>query len=87
MRSRLSPSRRRSSTKPDFGWVARSYDELRPADANWWEVFELLVREGDLAGARVLDIGRLGRAAEALVERGSRVGRGARRWRRSPVSA
>ena len=30
--------------------VAGSYDELRPADDNWWEVFELLVREGDLAG-------------------------------------
>jgi ubiquinone/menaquinone biosynthesis C-methylase UbiE len=74
MRSRLSPSRRRSSTKPDFGWVARSYDALRPADANWWEVFELLVREGDLAGRRVVDIGcGTGRAAHALVERGSRV--------------
>ena len=74
MRSRLSRSQRRSSTRPDFGWVARSYDELRPADANWWEVFELLVREGDLAGRRVLDIGSgTGRAAEALVERGSRV--------------
>jgi len=74
MRSRLSPSRRRSSTKPDFGWVARSYDTLRPADAKWWEVFELLVREGDLAGRRVLDIGcGTGRASEALVERGSRV--------------
>jgi SAM-dependent methyltransferase len=54
--------------------VARSYDELRPADPNWWEVFELLVREGDLAGRRVVDIGcGTGRAAEALVERGSRV--------------
>jgi ubiquinone/menaquinone biosynthesis C-methylase UbiE len=54
--------------------VARSYDELRPADANWWQVFELLVREGDLARRRVLDIGcGTGRAAEALVERGSRV--------------
>ncbi|HYX75819.1 MAG TPA: methyltransferase domain-containing protein, partial [Gaiellaceae bacterium] len=72
--SRLSPSRRSSSTKPDFGQVARSYNELRPADANWWEVFELLVREGDLAGRRVLDIGcGTGRAAEALVERGARV--------------
>ena len=51
-----------------------SYDELRPADDNWWEVFELLVREGDLVGRRVLDIGcGTGRAAEALVERGSRV--------------
>src|SRR5829696_7530114 len=74
MRSRLSPSRRRSSTKPDFGRVARRYDELRPADANWWEVFELLVREGDLVGRRVLDIGcGTGRAAAALAERGSRV--------------
>jgi SAM-dependent methyltransferase len=74
MRSKLSPSRRRSSTKPDFGGVAGSYDELRPADAKWWEVFELLVREGDLAGRRVVDIGcGTGRPAEALVERGSRV--------------
>ena len=63
-----------SPSGPDFGWVARSYDELRPADANWWEVFELLVREGDLAGRRVVDIGcGTGRAAQALVERGSRV--------------
>jgi ubiquinone/menaquinone biosynthesis C-methylase UbiE len=63
-----------SPSRPSFGWVARSYDELRPADANWWEVFELLVREGDLAGRRVVDIGcGTGRAAEALVERGSRV--------------
>src|SRR5512133_3283239 len=63
-----------SPSRPDFGQVARGYDELRPADANWWEVFELLAREGDLAGRRVLDIGcGTGRAAEALVERGSRV--------------
>jgi ubiquinone/menaquinone biosynthesis C-methylase UbiE len=54
--------------------VAGSYEELRPADAKWWEVFELLVREGDLAGRRVVDIGcGTGRAAEALVDRGSRV--------------
>ena len=37
-------------------------------------MFELLVREGDLAGRRVLDIGcGTGRAAEALAARGSRV--------------
>ena len=54
--------------------MAGLYDELRPADDNWWEVFELLVREGDLAGRRVLDIGcGTGRAAEALAARGSRV--------------
>jgi SAM-dependent methyltransferase len=74
MRSRLSPNRRRSSTKPDFGRVAGRYDQLRPTDENWWELFELLVRDGDLAGHRVLDIGcGTGRAAAALVERGSRV--------------
>ena len=75
MRSRRSPSQRTSSTnKPDFGRVAGLYDELRPADDNWREVFELLVREGDLAGRRVLDIGcGTGRAAEALAARGSRV--------------
>ncbi len=63
-----------SPSRPNFGGVAGSYDELRPADDNWWEVFELLVREGDLVGGRVLDIGcGTGRAAEALVARGSRV--------------
>ena len=37
-------------------------------------MFELLVREGDLAGRRVLDVGcGTGRAAAALAERGSRV--------------
>jgi ubiquinone/menaquinone biosynthesis C-methylase UbiE len=63
-----------SSPKPDFGALAETYDELRPADANWWELFELLVREGDLVGTRVLDVGcGTGRVAAALAERGSRV--------------
>ncbi len=74
MRSRRSRSLTSSSTKPDFDQVAASYDELRPTDDNWWALFELLVREGDLLGRRVLDIGcGTGRAAAALAERGSRV--------------
>ena len=74
-RSRRSPSPRSSSTNSLISArVAGRYDELRPADENWWELFELLVREGDLVGRRVLDIGcGTGRAAAALVERGSRV--------------
>jgi SAM-dependent methyltransferase len=42
---------------PDFGRRAASYDELRPTDENWWEVYEAVVREGDLSGRRVLDVG------------------------------
>jgi ubiquinone/menaquinone biosynthesis C-methylase UbiE len=65
----MSPGRR-----PDFGPLAATYDELRPADANWWDLFELLVREADLVGRRVLDVGcGTGRVAAALHERGSRV--------------
>jgi ubiquinone/menaquinone biosynthesis C-methylase UbiE len=33
------------------------YDRLRPYDANWREVAAALIREADLAGRRVLDIG------------------------------
>src|SRR5262245_14225836 len=63
-----------TAQKPDFGAIAATYDELRPVDANWWELFELLADEADLVGRRVLDVGcGTGRAALALHERGSRV--------------
>jgi SAM-dependent methyltransferase len=59
-----------SSAKPDFARLASTYDELRPADENWWELFELLVREGDLRGRRVLDAGGgTGLLAAALAEK------------------
>jgi len=46
-----------SGTSPDFGPLASTYDALRPVDANWHELYELLVREGDLRGRRVLEVG------------------------------
>lgn len=59
-----------SPPKPDFGRRAATYDLLRPADANWWERFELLVRAADLRGRRILDIGcGTGTLVAALAER------------------
>jgi ubiquinone/menaquinone biosynthesis C-methylase UbiE len=58
----------------DFGRIAGSYDRLRPVDERWWEVFELLVTAGDLAGRRTLDVGcGTGTLAVALAERGAKV--------------
>jgi len=55
---------------PDFGVRAARYDDLRPADASWWRLFEVLVREGDLEGRRVLEVGcGTGQLAAALAGR------------------
>jgi ubiquinone/menaquinone biosynthesis C-methylase UbiE len=55
---------------PDFGRRAATYDELRPVDENWREIYEALVREGDLTGRRVLDVGSgTGNFAAALSDR------------------
>ncbi|HEY7560617.1 MAG TPA: methyltransferase domain-containing protein [Gaiellaceae bacterium] len=59
---------------PDFGPLAETYDRLRPVDDNWWEVLDVLVADGDLAGRRVLDVGcGTGLLADALAQRGARV--------------
>jgi SAM-dependent methyltransferase len=53
-----------------FDARAARYEELRPVDAQWWEVYESLVRLGELGGRRVLEVGcGTGRLARALEER------------------
>jgi ubiquinone/menaquinone biosynthesis C-methylase UbiE len=63
-----------SPPTPDFCEIAERYDELRPADEGWQEVFDALVREGGLVARRVLDVGcGTGVLAAALAARGARV--------------
>ncbi len=62
-----------SSQTPDFGRLAATYDELRPADRHWRELFDVLVAEGELLTGRVLDAGcGTGNLVAALAERGVR---------------
>ena len=57
-----------------FAALADRYDELRPADDGWWEIFEALLGAARIEPhTRALDVGcGTGRFAHALAERGVR---------------
>ena len=59
-----------SPAESAFDRCAARYDELRPVDDNWWQLFERLVELGELRGVRVVEVGcGTGRLADALAER------------------
>ncbi len=57
---------------PNFRERAANYDALRPQGRGWWMAFDAMVRDGDLRGRRVVDVGcGTGALAEALVRHAS----------------
>lgn len=56
----------------DFRPLAASYDRFRPADADWWRLFDETVAAGDLRRRQVLEVGcGTGAFAAALTEQAS----------------
>jgi ubiquinone/menaquinone biosynthesis C-methylase UbiE len=58
------------TTAAHFDELAPRYDELRPADASWWRVYDAIAAAGDFRGRRVLEVGAgTGQLAHAVAER------------------